>query len=29
LYRWLTLKEPTETNFWEWIVDIKKNIDKD
>ena len=24
LFKWLTLKEPTEANFWRWVVEIKK-----
>ena len=26
LYRWLKYKDPTEQNFWQWIVDIKKSV---
>jgi hypothetical protein len=24
LFKWLNLKEPTEINFWKYIVEIKK-----
>jgi hypothetical protein len=24
MFKWLTLKEPTEAHFWRWVVEIKK-----